>query len=304
MTNNVAALDAGTNSTRLLIADASGKTLERVMTITRLGEGVDEHGRLGEAAMERVFAALLHYRSLMDHYEVATARMACTSAVRDASNGEDFLERAEALIRCPVQILSGEEEAALSFAGAVAHAPATSTPRLVVDIGGGSTELVVEVGSRLESVSLQLGCVRLTERCLVSDPPTQAELQLAKSAISQQFERIAPAMPLLGSQPSVQLIGLAGTVASLALLEQRLATYDRAKVHHQRIGRDVVRNWISTLSAETNSVRRQHVGMEPGRADVLLGGLLVLDAIMERVHATELLTSESDILDGLVASLL
>ncbi len=303
MASNVAALDCGTNSTRLLITDEHGVTLERVMTITRLGQGVDESGRLSEEATERVFAALSRYRVLMDEYDVTTASMACTSAVRDVSNGKAFLDKAHEILRCRVEVLSGDQEASLSFAGAVVNAPEPKEPRLVVDIGGGSSELVLEVDGRLESVSLQLGCVRLTERCLLSDPPTEQNLKAAKSAIAEQFGRIEEAMPSLGLQPRVEIIGLAGTVASLVLLEQQLTTYDRDQVHHQVIGREVVKRWIEILASETNAQRRQHVGMEPGRADVLLGGLLVLDAIMERVKSTELLTSESDILDGLAASL-
>ena len=303
MGTNVAALDCGTNSTRLLITDPSGVTLERVMTITRLGQGVDESGELSEEAIARVFAALERYRTIMDTFDVSRARMACTSAVRDARNGAAFLERASDLLRCEVSVLTGDEEAALSFAGAVADAPPAQIPRLVVDIGGGSTELVLEVGGHLESVSLQLGCVRLTERCLHSNPTTDVELIAAKAAIAEQFERIERSIPSLSLQPQVQIIGLAGTVASLVLLEHELETYVRDQVHHQILDREVVQRWITTLSNETNAERRGHRGMEPGRADVLLGGLLVLDAIMERVGAKDLLTSESDILDGLAASL-
>jgi len=303
VSNNVAALDCGTNSTRLLITDQNGVTLERVMTITRLGQGVDVTGQLRDEAMTRVFHALERYRAIMDDFEVTSARMACTSAVRDAGNGAAFLERASQLLRCEVSVLSGEEEAALSFAGAVTDAPSSPFPRLVVDIGGGSTELVLEVDGQLESVSLQLGCVRLTERCLLGDPPTAENLIAAKAAIAEQFGRIDANLPALRHQSQVQIIGLAGTVASLVLLEHELRTYVRAQVHHQVLERTVVQRWIATLSHETNAERRGHLGMEPGRADVLLGGLLVLDAIMERVGAEELLTSESDILDGLAASL-
>jgi len=303
MTSNVAALDCGTNSTRLLITDGQGVTLERVMTITRLGQGVDDAGQLRQEAMDRVFVALGDYRHRMDARAVVRARMACTSAVRDAQNGAEFLRRASELLGCPVDVLTGKEEAALSFAGAVADAPAARSPRLIVDIGGGSTELVLAVHDHFEAISLQLGCVRLTERCLLSDPPTEEQLAAAKSAIAEQFERIEGALPTLASLPHVEIIGLAGTVASLVLLERQLVTYARDLVHHQRIDRSVVAKWIAILGGESNAQRLEHPGMEPGRADVLLGGLLVLDAIMEKVHATTLLTSESDILDGLAASL-
>jgi exopolyphosphatase/guanosine-5'-triphosphate,3'-diphosphate pyrophosphatase len=303
MTSNVAALDCGTNSTRLLITDATGRTVERLMTITRLGQGVDESGQLAREAIERVLLALRHYRAVMDAYGVERAQMACTSAVRDCSNGEDFLRAAREVLNCPVDVLTGEREAQLSFAGAISDLEASGRPRLVVDIGGGSTELVLEVGGGLEAVSLQLGCVRLTERCLHGDPPTAEELDHAREVISEQFSRIDEALPSLTTVGDVEVVGLAGTVASLVLLEGQLATYDRDQVHHQILSRGVVEKWIRTLAHESNALRRLHVGMEPGRADVLLGGLLVLLAVMEKVGAHDLVTSESDILDGLAQTL-
>ena len=298
-----AALDCGTNSTRLLICDGDGRTVERLMTITRLGQGVDATGALDEAAIIRVLTALSTYRAVMDRHRVQRCRMVFTSAVRDASNGAAFLDRASEVVGCAAEVLTGNDEAVLSFAGATADLDRAEAATLVVDIGGGSTELVLETDGGLEAVSLQLGCVRLTERCLHGDPPTQAELHAARSVIAQQFERIAPALPSLTAFEHVRVVGLAGTVASLVLLEERLTTYSRDQVHHQRVPRSVVEQWIDVLSSETLEQRLAYRGMEAGRADVLLGGLLVLEAVLELVGAASLLTSESDILDGLAASL-
>ena len=298
----IAALDCGTNSTRLLITTHDGKPLVREMTITRLGQGVDADGALREEAIERVLTALRRYKALMNEHEVDRARMACTSAVRDAGNGADFLERASKVVGTPAELLSGDDEAALSFAGATADLDEVSGPLLVVDIGGGSTELVLSTETGLEAVSLQLGCVRLTERCLLSDPPTSDELSEANDAIEHQFSRVASALPSLSKAEPPTVIGLAGTVASIVLLEQAMTVYDRDLVHHQVVTLPTVQKWIERLSKEPVAVRRSLPGMEPGRADVLLGGLLVLRRVLGYVGATSLLTSEADILDGLIAS--
>ena len=298
-----AALDCGTNSTRLLICDGDGRTVERLMTVTRLGQGVDATGALDERAIIRVLTALETYRAVMDRHRVQRSRMVFTSAVRDASNGAALLDRASEVVGCAAEVLTGADEAALSFAGATADLDRGALATLVVDIGGGSTELVLETTSGLEAVSLQLGCVRLTERCLHGDPPTTTELQAARLAIAEQFERIANALPSLTAFEQVRVVGLAGTVASLVSLEAGLTTYSRDQVHHQIVPRSVVEQWIGRLSTETLQERLAHPGMEEGRADVLLGGLLVLQAVLDLVGVESLLTSESDILDGLAASL-
>ena len=298
----LAALDCGTNSTRLLITTQEGEPLAREMTITRLGQGVDADGSLREEAIDRVLVALGRYKALMISHDVGHARMACTSAVRDASNGSDFLQRASNVIGAPAELLLGEEEAQLSFAGATADLEEQDGPLLVVDIGGGSTELVLSTTSGLESVSLQLGCVRLTERCLQSEPPSQSELTATQEAISEEFSRIAGSLPSLSVKAPPMVIGLAGTVASVVLLERAMTVYERDLVHHQVITVAMIEKWINTLSNESVAVRRTLPGMEPGQADVLLGGLLVLRRVLDYVGVSSLLTSEADILDGLIAS--
>lgn len=303
----VAALDCGTNSTRLLVVDAPRHTLDRQMRITRLGKGVDATGALAADAIDRTLAVLEDYRGRMDELGVSRARLVATSAVRDAANGDMFLGAAETLTRVHPELLSGEEEGRLSFAGATADLPADVpvAPVLVVDIGGGSTELVVgsagDAGSaRVES--LDMGCVRVTERFFRHDPPTPAEVDEARRTVCEHLEKAMARLPSL--EPAGPMVGLAGTVSTVAALELSLARYDRDRIHHARLSRTQVGRWFETLGSETAASRLVRPGLVAGREDVIAAGVLVMDCVMDVFDRTWCLVSEDDILDGLVMSLL
>ena len=300
----VAALDCGSNSTRLLIEGEDGSTWRREMRITRLSEGVDATGSLTAAAIARTLDVLAEYRAMMDEAGVRRGRLVATSAVRDAHNGGPFLAEARRVTGVPAEVLSGNEEAALSYAGATTGLAPSSRVTVVLDIGGGSTELATEDRGGLASYSMQLGCVRVTERALGRGPVAESRVCAATAMIDAELDRAFAATPALAAAVGrVRLVGLAGTVATLAALDAGLVEYQRDAVHHRTLTRDVVRRWRDRLGAETPEVRLTHPGMVPGREDVLVAGLYVLDAVMARLGADELLTSENDILDGIVASL-
>jgi exopolyphosphatase/guanosine-5'-triphosphate,3'-diphosphate pyrophosphatase len=299
----IAAIDCGTNSTRLLVADAEGHPLERLMRITRLGQGVDATGRLDPEAIARCTAVLAEFRLVMDDLGVGRGRLVATSAARDAANGPTFLQEAGEATGLVPELLTGIDEGRLSLAGAVADLDPSEGPFLVLDIGGGSTELVTGDGPDdpdLDAVSLQLGCVRLSERFLTDDPPTPAQLAAARAEADAQLENAVAAHPSFST--ANRLVGLAGTVSTLASVHQGLTVYDRDLVHHTVLTVDDVRRWAHTLGAETVEDRLARPGMVPGRQDVIVGGALILDAVMERMGFVECLVSEADILDGLVAS--
>lgn len=300
----LAAVDCGTNSTRLLVVGPSGDMRAREMTITRLGEGVDDTHRLRPEAMERTFAALRAYRAIMDAEHVGHTRLVATSAVRDAANGEAFLLPAADIIGVPAELLAGEEEGRLSYAGATGDLPVTDAAVLVLDIGGGSTEIVTKDRGKILSVSLDIGCVRLTERFLRSDPPMAMEVAAAMQAIAAELDRATEAIPVLAdARRPMLLVGLAGTVSTLASLELGLAVYDRERIHHAVLSAEVVRRWCDVLGAEPVSERARRPGLPVGRQDVIFGGALVLREVMGRFGLLECVVSEADILDGLVRSL-
>lgn len=299
----IAAIDCGTNSTRLLIADRAGKTLVREMRITRLGAGVDADGVLAGDSIDRCVATLEEYRALMDTHGVTRGRLVATSAVRDAANGSVFMDRARQATGIQSEILSGLEEGRTSLAGAVADLSPTDGPFLVVDIGGGSTELVVARDARddhLDAVSLQMGCVRISERFLHSDPPTDDELIAARDEVVEQISSAVVAHPRF--REGRRLVGLAGTVATLSAMNQGLPDYDRDRIHHSELTREDVRTWLDRLATMPAVSRLRFPGLDPGREDVILGGLLVLGVVMDVLGHTRCLVSESDILDGLIAS--
>lgn len=302
--DNVAAIDCGTNSTRLLIADRRGRTLARYTRITRLGQGVDSTGRLDGEAIERTVSALASYRAAMDELGVDRARLIATSAARDAMNYTQFVEAVQRTTGIAVEILDGEEEGSLAFAGATSELAHGSGPFLVLDIGGGSTELVVGDGSPSGVVSLNMGCVRLTERFLHHDPPSLSELESAASEVERQLD-VAGSKLHLGTadRGSLALVGLAGTVSTLASLHQGLVTYDRDRVHHSVLTIDTVARLLGELSAQDLTTRRALRGMDPARADVIVGGAMILAAAMRKFGLGECLVSEADILDGLVSSI-
>jgi exopolyphosphatase/guanosine-5'-triphosphate,3'-diphosphate pyrophosphatase len=301
----VAAIDCGTNSTRLLVVDGAGRPLVRQMRITRLGAGVDGERRLASEAIERTLAVLGDYRAEMDRHRVRAGRLVATSAARDAANAAVFLDRAAEVTGLEPELLSGEEEGRLSFAGATARLPAgwSSGAVVVVDIGGGSTELIVgEPGGEVEAaVSLDIGCVRISERYLVDDPPSAGQLADARREVADQLAAARRQLPV--PSPPVRLIGLAGTVSTLAMLEAGLADYDRSQVHHRLLGAEAVERWLARLAAEDSTARLAEAGMVPGREDVIVGGVLVLAEVLRSFGAAGCLVSEDDILDGLAASL-
>jgi exopolyphosphatase/guanosine-5'-triphosphate,3'-diphosphate pyrophosphatase len=300
----VAALDCGSNSTRLLIAN-SDEALRREMRITRLSQGVDSSGTLTSEALQRSYDVLSEYRSYMDALEVGRGLLVATSAVRDAANGQEFLSRAREITGVDARILSGDEEATFSYNGATADLAPDSRPTLIVDIGGGSTELAMVTDRTMHSYSMQLGCVRVTERALGSGIVTPESDARARDMISAELEKAWSAEPAFREVAgNVRLVGLAGTVATLAQLDAGLSTYDRDAVHHRVITRSVVERWRDTLARETPQARLARPGMVAGREDVLTAGLYVLDAVLERFGVTELLSSENDILDGIAQSLL
>ncbi|HUX03478.1 MAG TPA: hypothetical protein VMV53_01025 [Acidimicrobiales bacterium] len=304
MAEVVAAIDCGSNSTRLLIASRE-QVHARAMRITRLSEGVDAARTLATPALARTYAVLDEYRAIMDRFEVSRGLLVATSAVRDASNGPTFVAEAERRTRITSRILTGREEATFSYEGAVAELAPATVPTLIVDVGGGSTELCVRADDELASYSMQLGCVRISERALGSGVVTAELARAAREMIDAELDRAFAAVPVFGRVVgNVRMVGLAGTVATLAQLDAALATYDRDVVHHRLLTREVVVRWRDRLGAETAEQRLAHLGMVRGREDVLVGGLYVLDAVMERFGVQELLSSESDILDGIVRSLL
>jgi exopolyphosphatase/guanosine-5'-triphosphate,3'-diphosphate pyrophosphatase len=297
------AIDCGTNSTRMLIAYPGGEILESVNRITRLGQGVDSTRRLAPEAIERTMAALRDYKKLLEAHGVERVRMTATSAARDASNSEEFFSAAEAIVGVRPELLSGDEEGRLSFAGATSDLDPSSGPWLIVDIGGGSTELVVgpgPTGGPRAVRSLDVGCVRLTERFLHTDPPTRSELHSARDFVTELLERTIAELPEFGAGKS--LVGLAGTVSCLSAIDQGIEEYDRAKLHHHWLTADAVEGMLESLSAVPLDQRRLRPGVEAARADVIVAGTVILSEIMGRFGFDRCLTSEADILDGLVLS--
>jgi exopolyphosphatase/guanosine-5'-triphosphate,3'-diphosphate pyrophosphatase len=300
----VAAIDCGTNSTRLLVVDGAGSAMAREMRITRLGEGVDTSRHLRDDAIERTIAVLRGFRLIMDGAQVARARMVATSAVRDASDGQRFLSSAAEIVGVEAELLSGEEEGRLSYEGATADLPRERGMVAVIDIGGGSTELVVKPDHEIRSISMDIGCVRVTERFLVGDPPLPEEISRARDAIRMEFDRAVDVIPELRALgPDTQLVGLAGTVSTLASLELDLERYDRARIHHALLTRDAVEHWCEVLGRESVAERARRVALPQGRQDVIVGGALVLSEAMRTFDLATCLVSEADLLDGLVMSL-
>jgi exopolyphosphatase/guanosine-5'-triphosphate,3'-diphosphate pyrophosphatase len=297
----LAAIDVGTNSVRLMVAERDGTSfvpVERLMRITRLGQGVGATGSLAPDAIERTLVVLRAYRSVMDALGVAPGRLrlTATSAARDAANRDDFFGPAEDVVGAPVELLSGEEEGRLAFDGATAELDPSLGPFLVVDIGGGSTEFSVEDGS----VSVDIGCVRLSELYLEHDPPHPEELHACLSVTAEHLKDVLRELPAAAGARTV--VGLAGTVTTAAAVEQGLVEYDRDKVHGFRLTRAAAEDVFRTLATESRADRIHNPGLEEARADVIVGGLCVLLAIYRELGLDEVLVSEADILDGLIRS--
>jgi exopolyphosphatase/guanosine-5'-triphosphate,3'-diphosphate pyrophosphatase len=296
----VAAIDCGTNSTRLLVSE-EGRTVERLMRITRLGQGVDATGRLAPEAIERTTAVLAEYRRVMDGHGVERVRMTATSAARDAENRDVFFDAAEAIVGTRPELLSGLEEGRLSFAGATAELDPADGPFLVVDIGGGSTEFAVGTTECEGALSIDIGCVRLTEKFLEHDPPRPDELTACLSVVQTYLDDVARELPAVHEART--FVGLAGTVSTVAAVELGLAAYDRDAIHHFELTHEAVEDVFRTLATESRTQRLDNPGMEEARADVIVGGCCVLVKLMRHWGLETCLVSEADILDGLVASI-
>jgi exopolyphosphatase/guanosine-5'-triphosphate,3'-diphosphate pyrophosphatase len=300
----LAAIDCGTNSTRLLVADGEGRMLERLMHITRLGMGVDATGELAPEAVDRTLAVLREYRSVLDRHHVERVRMTATSAARDASNRELFFGPATEIVGSGPELLTGAEEGELSFVGATAELDPAKGPFLVLDIGGGSTEFAVGSGGGAPPdgvISVDMGCVRVTEKFLHSDPPTAEELSQTLSVVRDHLDDVARDLP--ATRAARTLVGLAGTVTTIAAVELGLQTYDRDKIHHFVLTRGAAEDVFRTLATEPRARRVHNPGLEEARADVIVGGAAILVAVLRYFEREVCLVSEADILDGLVRSL-
>ena len=297
----IAAIDLGTNSTRLLVADrrpdGTLDTLDRRNTITRLGQGVGANGRLAPEAIERNLATLQAYRVEMDRLGVDTVRVAATSAARDAANRDGFFDAVEKVVGARPELLTGEEEGRLSFLGATGELDPAQGPFLVVDIGGGSTEFIVGTSEVEGVMSIDVGCVRLTEKYMEHDPPLPEELTACISLTDAYLEDVIREVP--GAAEARTLVGLAGTVTTIAAVEMGLATYDRDRIHHFVLTHEAAEDVFRTLATEARADRIHNPGLEEARADVIVAGCCVLVAVFRRFGFDEMVVSESDILDGL-----
>jgi exopolyphosphatase / guanosine-5'-triphosphate,3'-diphosphate pyrophosphatase len=308
MTRRVAAVDCGTNSLRLLVADvdldqAVLTDVARRMEIVRLGQGVDRTGRLAPEALARTAGVLRDYADVITVTAARLVRLVATSATRDASNTAEFTRQVKEILGVAPEVLTGSAEAALSFTGATAELAGTDgSPFLVVDIGGGSTEFVLgEPGeSAVHAISVDVGCVRMTERHLHGDPPSRDEVVAAGADIDAALDAVTGAVPVRQART---LIGLAGSVTTVAGIAMNLPAYDPARIHHVRVSAADVHQVTQDLLAQTRAARAAIGVMHPGRVDVIGGGALILDRIMQRFGFGEVLVSEHDILDGIAWSL-
>jgi len=303
----VAGIDCGTNSIRLLVADAvDGRLVDvvREMRIVRLGEGVDRTGSLAPQALERTRLALADYAATIAAHGTERVRMVATSATRDAANRDMFLAMVRTVLGVEPDVISGAEEAALSFIGAADGLPGVTGPVLVADIGGGSTELVLGDASeprRLRSHSMDVGCVRMTERRLRDDPPTPAQVAATVDDLRAAIALAAVDVPI--TDPAT-FVGVAGTVTTLAAIALGLPRYDAEAIHGSVLSAEQVHDVTARLLAMTHDERAALPVMHPGRVDVICGGALVLRTLVEAAGATNVIASEHDILDGIALSLL
>jgi len=301
----VAAIDCGTNSIRLLIADGDGETLTdvvREMRIVRLGEGVDRTGRLQPAALERTRVALIDYADLIAEHGAEAVRMVATSATRDAANRDEFTTMVARILGIAPEVITGTEEAALSFLGAASAVSDRLQPLLVADIGGGSTELVLgDSAEGLDAYSMDIGCVRMTERHLRSDPPTSEQIAAARADVRAALEL---ARPTVDFTSAAMFIGVAGTVTTMSAIALGLTEYQPDRIHGSRMSAATVEEVGERLLAMTRAERAALPVMHPGRVDVIGGGALILQELMRATGAAEVVVSEHDILDGIALSLL
>ena len=298
-----AAIDCGTNAIRLLIARVDGNhvtDLVREMRTVRLGEGVDTSGEFSEAALERTFAATREYAELLDNYDVKRIRFIATSASRDVTNRDAFSAGIKTILGVEPEVISGDEEAELSYRGALSGLDVDGSV-LVADIGGGSTEFVTALpNGSLVSRSVNIGCVRMTERHLHSDPPTQQEIACTVSDIDNHIEEIKRTVPI---NSETIFTGLAGSVTTVTAMALGLSEYDANAIHGSIVSREQVESVTDEL-LQMNHKERANLGfMHPGRVDIIGGGALVLRESMRLLGFDKVLVSEKDLLDGVVLSL-
>ena len=314
--SRVGAIDCGTNSIRLLIADIAleggrwrSTDVVREMRIVRLGEGVDATGRFAAAALDRTRTALVEYAELLAAHEVSRIRMVATSATRDAANRAEFFAMTAEVLGAVVpgavaEVITGEQEAALSFRGAVAELDSADGPFVVVDLGGGSTELVRGGADVDAATSVDIGCVRLTERCLQSDPPTAEEVSAARAVAAERIAAALAAVPVDGAR---SWVGVAGTFTTLAALAMRLPEYDAEVIHLSRVGFPELLAVCEELIGMTRAQRAALGPMHAGRVDVIGGGAIVVQELARELGARmgidTLVVSEHDILDGIAQSI-
>ena len=299
----VAAIDCGTNSIRLLIADIDGSNFREVvrdMEIVRLGQGVDESGQFHPDAIARTLAAVDKFAAEIAKRGVEKIRFCATSATRDATNRHLFVDGVRERLGIELEVISGDEEAALSFAGAIKDLDPSNGPFLVVDIGGGSTEFVFGTSTVEAARSVNIGCVRMTERHFASDPATAEQIELARTDIQAAIAQAAAVVPITKAKTLVAVAGTATTVAAAAL---DLPEYDRYAIHLSRISAQQTHDAATMFATSTREQRLALGYMHPGRVDVIAAGSLVLSEIMKATGASEFVASESDILDGMAFSL-
>lgn len=300
----VAAVDCGTNSVRLLVADLHGPSktdVHREMRVVRLGQDVDRTGSLAPEALARTREALVHYASVVHALACREVRMVATSATRDATNRAEFVRMVRDVLGVEPEVVSGDEEAALSFDGATRDLPAEQGPFLVADIGGGSTELVLGTTAVQAARSVDVGCVRLTERHLHDDPPTAAQVGAAEADVDAALALVRESVPV---EQGRTFLGLAGSVTTVAAHALGLASYDAAAIHLARLPRAAVLTACTSLLEMSRADRAALPYLHPGRVDVIGAGALVLRTLVDRLGLAEVVVSESDILDGIAWSLL
>lgn len=298
-----AAVDIGTNTCRLLIVDDDGGEAVRELRITRLGETVDGGGSLADDAVSRTLDALASFREIWnDHSVDGDVRIAATSAVRDAVNADDFAARVKSLTDVDLEVLTGEQEAAMAYGGA-RRALDREGDMVLLDVGGGSTEIVVGGDEPEGWVSLQLGSVRLKERHLTDDPPSAPQIAAARIEIADQLSEAGTSLRVDGLEPRAvdALVGVAGTVTTLAMLAMRRDRFEPGAVHGREIDVATIRDWSNRLLAMQSSEIAALGPVQPGREDVIAAGALIVRGVMERLGYERVIVSEHDLLDGLLA---
>ncbi len=301
--HRICLVDVGTNSVRMMVADVSNQRISKVILtdgkITRLGEGLHDRGIIGEAALSRTVELIAQFLSTAAPFRPDLVRLIGTSAVRQASNQADVLKRVFEATGVPLEVIGGETEAIWTYHGALGNLFDLTPPYLVIDIGGGSTELIYgeTLTESLRAYSVEVGVVTLTERMIHSDPPKKEELENARREVKRSFEGvISKLLPFLTS--SVTCVGTAGTVTTLMAFSMGMSLYDPKKIHGHGLQRSRITELVSRLSSLTLSERLKLPGIEKGREDLILSGGIILDVLMEQLNLAGLIVSDSGLREG------